>query len=335
MERVKSIRRTGGIAAITLGAILMSTSAAGQGAEDRQDVVMGVIDTQPSAYQRPGVEVIEKSFGREGYPAGVERVNPRKTHGDVVLDTVAETRAQMGDSRTYRIYHANPFVEMPGGGLAIDYAGLKRSIAWFSENGVKVVATSFASAKDAPGMADFVRTARSSGIVVIASVGNGETKGIPYPAAYKDVITVDGHFYRQSDSPMKRDALARSDAVFDGLTKARGSTEAPQNESRNDMNQYATFGNKVVAVAGSSFASARAATYIAANLNANVTFENASSLIRSSVVETGRPVIPKLLAVGSSSPENIAAKGPDSVSKDHALMAAQSTRMTELASRSR
>lgn len=334
MEEVKSIRKTGGIAAITLGAILMSTPAAAQGVGGRQDVViMGVIDTQPSTYQRQGMEIIEKSFGREGYPAGVERVNPRKTHGDVVLDTVAETRTQMGDSRTYRVYHANPFVEMPSGGLAIDYAGLKRSIAWFSENGVRVVATSFASAKDAPGMADFVRMAKSSGIVVVASVGNGETKGIPYPAAYKDVITVDGHFYRQPDSPMKRDALARADAVFDGLTKARGSTEAPQNQSRNDMNQYATFGNKVVPIAGSSFASARAATYIAANLNANVTFENASTLIRSSVAEAGRPVIPKLLTGGA--PEIVTAKGPASGREEHASMAAQSTRMTGMASRSR
>lgn len=240
------------------------------------DVVIGVIDTRVErGFQ--GIQVEYRHFGVQGHREGVDRVSSRSSHGDLIVESIADARSAMRDGRPYRVFVANPFVERPEGGLRINWKGLQEALRWFKENDVKVISTTFATEQETPGMTAFAKAAQEAGMVVVASVGNGGANRVPYPASYPNTIAVDGWYYRQKADIDKAGITERIDAVFDGSTRARRNRDAAMTGAEG-LTPGSTGGGMV---RGSSFAVARATAYIAASLGRNVDEQSAKEFIRS------------------------------------------------------
>ena len=276
--------------AVAAMAIMAATSQPswGQAASPAaSSVVVGVIDTRTTrAFD--GLDVTYRHFGVEGHKEAEERINAKNTHGDLVLESIAGVRRTTGDERPYSIFVANPFVEGPEGRLQINYKGLRESIAWFKENHVTVVSTTFVSPKETAGMTAFNKAAQEAGILVVASLGNGGSKDVPFPAAYQDTLAVDGWYYKEGHSSYYATINKRADGIFDGSTLAKNHPNG--RDARNDdVQRFTAAPDAGTPVGGSSFAVARAAAFVAASLGPEANLQNARALF-ADMRTPGRPI---------------------------------------------
>lgn len=258
------------------GAAALMSSAPAM-AEDPAPVTIGVIDTRPSSTATvDGVSIEYRHFGMAGYKEGVEQVTASRTHGDMVLDAVRGARSAIGDRRPYRVLHANPFVDKDGR-LGINYGGMSSILEWYRENGVRVVSTTFAAGKEDPRMASFMSKAQDYGITIVASVGNGEMDGVPFPAANPSAIAIDGVNYR-SMTTRRTPAYRRAEAVFSGATGVKTSERL---DDALTQTMKAGSSNASKEVLGSSFAVPRAVVVIASRLTPGQGPDDARRLIAS------------------------------------------------------
>lgn len=283
---MSDVRSKTGILALA-AALALGATAANATPENAPPVRIGVIDTQITPGDRDGMDVTYRHYGPKEYPEGVERINRHKTHGDVVLDSIADARAKMGDARRYQVFVANPFAVTADGSLAISYKGLSQTVQWFKENDVKVVSTTFAARENAPGMAAFEKAAREAGLVVVASIGNEGMTSVPFPAAYPSTIAVDGYHYKR-DGRAEDAFHQRTDVVFDGSTKESNHPDGL--DRRDDRPYFSGAPDRRVSVAGSSFAAARASAFLAANMTPDGGLTEARALVASIYKTPGRPV---------------------------------------------
>lgn len=269
---------SGTLVATAIALSLASGTAAAQESTPPVDpVTIGVIDTRTDA-RFEGLDVQYRHFGVPTHEEGVERINSKYTHGDLVIKSIADARAAMKDSRPYRVMVANPFVQGPEGRLLVNYKGLREAVEWFKESGVRIVSTTFAATKDTPGMAAFQKAADEAGILVVASVGNGADRTVPYPAAYKETLAVDGWHYLQKRSSTYDAVTSRIDATFDGTTGVRSHPNG-RDAREGDLYRFTAAPDSAVEVRGSSFAVPRATAYLAATLGRSVDLTSAKSVL--------------------------------------------------------
>jgi len=264
-------------AAMALMAVAMHPSTSSAQAAATDAVVIGVIDTRAEAHFE-GLDIQYRHFGVPTHREGVERMNPKMTHGDVVLKSIADARTAMGDERPYRIMFANPFVEGPEGRLLMNYKGLTDAVAWFKQNGVRIVSTTFVSPKDTPGMAAFSKAAGEAGILVVASIGNGGSKEVPYPAAYATSLAVDGWHYRKPKDSYYADVTRRIDVTFDGSTGVKNRPNG-RDAHNDDAQRFTAAPDASAEVRGSSFAVAKATALLAATLGDRVDLQSAKAFM--------------------------------------------------------
>lgn len=269
---------TGALMATAMALSIASGTASAQGTTPpTEPVTIGVIDTRTEA-SFEGLDVRYRHFGVPTHQEGVERVTSKYTHGDLVIKSIADARTAMKDSRPYTVLVANPFVQGPEGRLLVNYKGLREAVGWFKEAGVRVVSTTFAATKDAPGMAAFQKAADEAGILVVASIGNGGDRTVPYPAAYKETLAVDGWHYLQKRSSTYDAVTARIDATFDGTTGVRSHPNG-RDAREGDLYRFTAAPDSAMEVRGSSFAVPRATAFLAATLGPSVDLASAKSAL--------------------------------------------------------
>ena len=213
----------------------------------QQQVVVGLLDTAVERSDFARIRVTAKSFIPEGSTAARGSIGAL-THADQVLLSM-DRAAQRYSDRDIHVLAANAMNESNGKTM-ISGKGMQAALLWFRANGVKVVITTFASKAEVPSIKSFVDSANSLGMIVVSSIGNTTTDGVPFPAAYSSVIAVAGD---QSGTSILKDRAFREriDIVGDGF----GVVSSDQKEHRaisnsaielNPMTQYN--------IEGSSFA---------------------------------------------------------------------------------
>lgn len=200
---------------------------------------IGVVDTRVDA--RDGV-VISRAFVPPGYEDASEPTADGRDHGTAVVDTVVDGFRKRDRDTPVRILHANIYVRGPDGALATSWPRALLALDWFKSEGVRFICTSFVS-DYTKGAAAFVDRAVALGLTIVAPVSNPDARlsGLPYPASDARVIAVG------SDDEIIRPRIARKIRAL----------------ARVNMSPLAA-GTTGKAVAGTSFAAARACGQMAA-----------------------------------------------------------------------
>jgi len=193
----------------TLAALAITTMA-------HANVTVGMIDAGPiTGPARPGVTV-EPLMSTE---------NPTK-YGHASMSLDALTRGFAPDASTsLTVLYVNAFEADASTSRAneviVDWPVIVQAMIAFKKRGVKYVCTTF-SDNDSENAVKVTSFAHQLGLVIVASLGNGETK-TPYPAMLPNVVAVLG-----SEAKVVKNLRARADYTISGQLTAdvRGSSFA-------------------------------------------------------------------------------------------------------------
>lgn len=115
-----------------------------------------------------------------------------RNHGEEMVRTMVKSFRAIDPQTPIIVYVATPFRADPKtGALKLDMDDLTFAYNWFAHEGVRIVGETFVG-PDSDDQHAALRHAATSGLIVLASAGNGPDHNAvpPYPAAYDEAISI-------------------------------------------------------------------------------------------------------------------------------------------------
>lgn len=181
-----------------MGAVLLAASsspALAQSGPSDGAIAVGFIDVggKELTFPTDNVSVDFRHFTPEGHAAGVSKTDAGDDHGNVVMSAFVRESRKIDPGVPIKVFSADPtYMRTDADGdkqLTLSWNKAKEALGWFSENGVKVVVTTFYS-KDEVGARGFVDEAQKLGMIVFSSGANRPGQGKIFPSGFTDVISV-------------------------------------------------------------------------------------------------------------------------------------------------